>query len=1402
MSTIPTPEPGSDNSDDPKTDLTVAHIQERLQAIGARGIHGLLDQVLQRDRFRLRAQYQRLQPLLQNASALADQDRSVDAKSIQDWQRAGAWLQQFEASHSQWQDRARSIPALKYDPELPITARREEIIRTIQERQVLVLCGETGSGKSTQLPKILLDAGFGVRGMIGHTQPRRLAARAVSMRLAEELGTRVGEKVGFKIRFTDKTAPTTLVKLMTDGVLLAETQSDRFLDQYEAIIIDEAHERSLNIDFLLAYLRGLLSRRKDLKLIITSATIDPERFAQHFADDLGPAPIIEVQGRTYPVEVRYRSSDELIDDLDGPVPVSPTDGTPLTAMAQAIDEVCAAGPGDVLVFLPTERDIRLAAKYLRGWFTAQGQHTSVDILPLYARLSEAEQNRIFQTHSQRRIVLATNVAESSLTVPGIHFVIDTGVARISRYAPRQRVQRLPVEAISQASADQRAGRCGRLGPGICIRLYSPEDYATRTRFTTPEIRRSDLAAVVLQCAMLRLGNLLELPLLDPPTPEAVRDGERTLREIGALDDKHRLTEIGRQLGKLPCDPRVGRMLLAAHERNVLNDVLVIAAGLESQDPRLRPPGHQPQADEAQWEFRDPQSDFLGLLRLWHFYEHLRSTLSRSRLGKALEQRFLSLQRFREWSDVVRQLKEMLAGAGFKVGAPHINLPPIERVAANKEEEDQSGHQQRKNDRQRANQKPLARIQSRPDGYDAIHQSLLTGLLSSIATRGDQGQYLGTHSSSFSIWPGSGLFQRPPKWLMAAEVLETSKRYGRTLAEIDVAWIEKLAGPLLKHSYSDPYWSSKTQTAMVYQRSTLYGLPVMDRRPTALAPIDPDMARQMLIAHGLVQGECQCREKFWLHNQKVLADLQELAERSRRRDLLVDPYRLEQFYEERLPSQVIDMPSLRKWIAAHNGSPEEKSLWLKPEDVLATAVHAPAEHDYPKQLQIGPTQLPLSYRFHPGDPEDGITVTIPQAALRQVSDEALGWLVPGLIEDKLLHLIRSLPKNLRTNFVPAPDVARKLAGSLMSIPRNTPFSTAVARVLSDYSGETIKPQDFDWQKLPEYLRFHVRVIDDHGKVIDSGRDLEKLQQDLSASASPIVADHASAEVPAAWNGRKVTALDIEKLPDSITIMRGGVKVAAYPAIVDQRDGVSMRLMDNSIDAHRTTQQGWVRLYSLRFRKELQSQVAHLPKLESSGVLLSKLVKPSLLKEQLRDLIARIAFIESQPTLRSADDYQVRALDAVKRISVATQEIAPWLPQLAENYQAIRLALESAPAPWHEVRDDIQGQLKELFEDEFLARVAWDDLKQYPRYLQAARMRWDKLRSGGVPKDRKLREPVDKLHSRLVEQLSQATDPIVVEHLKYVRILIEELRVSVFAQQLGTRESVSVKRIDELLAEAKG
>lgn len=1339
--------------------------------VSSRNEPAILQRVMQADRHRLLRQWQQL------TQRSADNDRLT------------AWENAAQKSAELCEQRAARIPQLNYDPELPITAHRQQIIDLIQSRQVIVLCGETGSGKSTQLPKLCLEAGLGRRAMIGHTQPRRLAARAVSSRLAEELGSKVGELVGFKIRFTDATQPQTLIKVMTDGVLLAETQRDRFFDQYDAIIIDEAHERSLNIDFLLGYLKQLSGKRPDLKLIITSATIDPERFANHFADEQGPAPIIEVSGRTYPVEMRYRPI--VTDSIDE----EPDEQMQLSAIADACDELLHEGAGDVLVFLPTERDIRIVAKHLGGHHKRAGNQRGVETLPLYARLSQADQNKIFQPHNQRRIILATNVAESSLTVPGIHYVVDTGLARISRYAPRSKVQRLPIEAVSQASANQRSGRCGRLGPGVCIRLFSQQDYESRSQFTTPEIRRSDLAAVLLQSLVLRLGPLDEFPLLDPPAPEAIRDAEKTLRELDAIDARGELTKVGRQLGALPCDPRVGRMLIEANERNCLPEVLIIAAAIETQDPRQRPAGQAPQADEAHAMFLDPHSDFLSYLRLWDFYERLGSDLGRSRLQKALHQRFLSHNNFREWADIVRQLKELLHSSGMKVGQRKIKLPPIDlkKQAESLPDTRSQGKHQR--------HVPAAKpeVIKRPEGYDAIHQSLLAGLLSGIANASDNYEYKAAGGMSLSLWPGSGLFRRKPKWIMAAEIVETTKRFARTIAEVDVDWIEHAARDLLKHSYYDPHWSSKIGAAMVYRRSTLYGLPIVVGRRVNLAPINAVTAREMLIEHGLVAGEWSCREKFYAHNQELLADMNELAQRTRERQFIVDKYQLERFYAQRIPAEVTDLNSLRTWMNKNPDSPLVKSLWMTPEDLIADQEKVKVDFAaaFPNELQVGSTKLPLAYHFEPGNKADGVTVTVPQAALRQISDEALAWLVPGLLEDKLLYLIRSLPKNLRTNFVPAPDVAKSLAAELNKADRQRPFSTVLCELLSRRAGEPIRASDFDWTKLPEHLQFLVRVVDDSGNVVETSRNVAELQSQYAPPESMMATKQVA--TTSDWKDRRITQVDFDSLPAQVGVRRGGLIVAAFPALVDVGDAVELRLVDHATEAERLSLQGWNRLFALKHHRNLRGQVAHLPDLEKSSVLLGHVLKSDQLRMQLQDLIARIAFIENQTMPQNRDDFELRNMRAVEQISIATQNVAAWLPRFSESAHEVRKRVEALPATWREIADDIRDQLKELFAADFLKVTPWSALVELPRYLRAIELRLDKLKAGGLPKDKQLRTPIEKAVKRFRDVKSQPmlVTPEVQARLDQLRWLIEEFRVSIFAQSLGTKQTVSEKRINEFL-----
>lgn len=1292
------------------------------------------------------------------------------------------WQARADASAAIRQKRLESLPQLEYDPELPITGHREQLVELLKTRQVVVVCGETGSGKSTQLPKICLEAGLGIAGTIGHTQPRRLAARAVASRLADELHTQVGELVGYKIRFNDQTRSNTLVKLMTDGVLLAETQSDRFLDQYDAIIIDEAHERSLNIDFLMGFLRQLTVRRPDLRLVITSATIDPQRFADHFADEQGPAPIVEVSGRTYPVEVRYRPIQSENESFE--------DSAMLRGVTDAVEELFAEGPGDILTFLPTERDIRATAKHLRGHFTRIGTDKAIEILPLYARLSQAEQNKIFAGHTKRRIVLATNVAESSLTVPGIHYVIDTGLVRISRYAHRSKVQRLPIEDISQASANQRSGRCGRLGPGTCIRLFAEDDFERRPKFTTPEIRRSDLASVLLQSMVLRLGPIGEFPLLDPPSTEAIRDGERTLLELGAMDENGRLNKIGRQLGALPCDPRVGRMLIEANERGCLSEVLIIAAAIECQDVRQRPAGQRPQADEAHQTFQDPHSDFLSYIRLWDFYDKLRSDLGRSRLQRALNQKFLSYQGFREWADVVRQLKELLAGARLRVGKRMLNLDKIDPALFEKDAPKRGGGP-RKPNKSTVEEKALAKLK-RPEGYAAIHQSLLTGLLGGIAQKGDKHEYKAARGLTVSLWPGSGLFRRQPRWIVAAEIVETNRQYARTAAEVDVEWVETAAASLLKHSYSDPHWSSKTGSAMVYKRSTLYGLPIVAGKRVPLAPIDRETSRRLLIEHGLVAGEWRCNEKFYVHNQELLADMHELAQRTRSREFILDRFHLANFYNQHLPLEVYDLTSLRSWLKKHSGSAAEQPLWMKPEDLLPPSVPVEAVGEqFPNVIDVGATALPLEYHFEPGHEADGVTLTVPSAALRQLSEEFLGWLVPGLLEEKILYLIKSLPKSLRTCFVPAPDVAKKLANQLADVPKDRAFTSELCAAMKAHAVEPVTASDFEMEKLPPHLRFLIRVVDDDGNPVEESRDLVHLQDSYAGCGPAVGLDQPEASD---WTNRKVTPQDFDSVPEQVMIRKGGLTVAAFPALVDLGQEVELRLIDTQQDAERVSRLGSVRLFSLKHNRSLRSQVAHLPAIEQCSMKLAHLVPVNLLRSQLQDLVVRIALVEGQPIVRERDEFEARNARATSAISIAAQEISSWLPKLADEVHELRLRVEKAPAPWKEVFDEIAEQTQHLFVEEFLRTVPWNALAEYPRYLKAIGMRIDKLKSGGLPKDRKLREPIEQAWQ---EYLSLCKTNLPVTKLEQLHWMLEEFRVSVFAQTLGTKQTVSAKRVREFL-----
>ncbi len=1307
-------------------------------------------------------------------------------------------------SVQQYETRKAAKPRLEYPSDLPISGYRDELVQLISERQVIVVCGETGSGKSTQLPKICLQAGLGREAMIGHTQPRRLAARSIASRLAEELDTPLGKWVGYQVRFGDHTGPETLIKLMTDGILLAETLSDRCLDSYDAIIIDEAHERSLNIDFLLGYLRQLQGKRPDLKIIITSATIDAERFAQHFGDESGPAPIVTVEGRGYPVEIRYLPWQEVTGDF------SPTNEHPSSLASKdvprgydlsrhviaGVDSISRIGTGDALVFLPTERDIREVSHRVAGHFKRLGIANRVDLLPLYARLPQAEQQRIFQPGAgKRRIIFATNVAESSLTVPGIRYVIDAGTARISRYSPRSKLQRLPIEAISRASADQRSGRCGRLGPGVCVRLYSADDYLSREAYTTPEIRRTNLASVVLQTKTLGLGKLEDFPLLDPPRPETIREGIRTLVELGALDDRQELTEIGWKLGRLPVDPRVGRILLAADENGSLAEVLPIAAALEIPDPRDRPPDRRQAADEAHKLFADPRSDFLAYLRLWRFYQQARSQHSRNQLTRVLRKHFLSPTRMREWADVYRQLREMSL-----------------TVRGNQRDKGTIGKIRFCDDDQKLVD---------DDRYAAIHQALLAGLLSGIAMAGDKNEYTGAGGLKLFLWPGSGVFATKPKWIVAAELIETAKQYARTVAQIQPQWIEHVGAHLLKRSHSDPHWSTKAGGAFCYEKLSLFGLPVVARRRVPLPAIDPATARDLLIESGLAEQGLRTTARFVRHNRQLTEAIAQLAAKTRRRDLVVDAYLIARFYQTRLPADVCDRGRLEKfdrglaeppwakqirdaaglsqWLASPPAVDEQDnaSVYMRPEDLLDVASDAITAEDFPDELVVGRSRLPLQYRFEPGSQRDGINVRIHKDALPQVSDDRLGWLVPGLLHTKLVSMIKSLPKRIRRNLVPAADVASAILNELQPAWGTIPFMQAACEAMSRHAEMPVTPADFQSEKLDDHLQFLVTVVDDQGAAIAEGRQVEPLKQLVGTPETDPASPSPEADQEE-WSRESMTNFDIDLLPREVVRWRGGVQIAQYPGLVDRGDAVATGLFADEATAEQSLRSGTTRLYAIAEQKELRSQVRWLPSLEQAKIKLSGIVSADGIERALVDLLARIAFVESEPVVRSREAFELRRGERGRRIAEAAQEVATWLTALADGFFAARKELESfSSVRFAAASADIRAQIDWLVPDRFLSVTPWQWLKHYPRYFHAIAYRIDKIRSGAGSRDSEAIATVRSLWNRWLDSLAEQQRDPVKQVTSEFRWMTEELRVSLFAQPLGTATKVSPQRCEKLL-----
>jgi ATP-dependent helicase HrpA len=1229
-----------------------------------------------------------------------------------------------------------------FPADLPIVEHREAIAQAVRDHPVVVICGETGSGKSTQLPKICLAAGRGDRGLIGHTQPRRIAARSIAARIAEELGTPVGGLVGHTVRFSDRTRPETLVKVMTDGILLAETQSDRALRRYDTIIIDEAHERSLNIDFLLGYLKQLLPRRPELRVIVTSATIDPQRLSAHFDD----APIIEVSGRTHPVEVRYRPlRDADADDRDRDM---------TQAILDAVDELAAEASGDVLVFLSGEREIRETAEALR-----KHHPPDTEILPLYARLSAEEQHRVFETHARRRIVLATNVAETSLTVPGIRAVVDPGFARISRYSPRSKVERLPIEAVSQASADQRAGRCGRLGPGVCVRLYDEKDYRRREAFTPPEILRSNLASVILRMTALGLGDVARFPFVEPPTRAMIRDGHATLHELGAIDEERRLTPLGRRLARIPVDPRLGRMVLAAEEEGCLREVLVIAAALASQDPRERPLDRRDAADEAHRRLAHESSDFLTLLNLWEFYHEHKRHLSWSKLRAACREQFLSFVRMREWVDVHRQLHEMMT---------------------------QSGH----------------RPNRAPADEDAVHRALLTGLLSNIGTRDEKREFKGARGSVFHVFPASTLFKSPPRWVMAAEIVETTRRYARCVARIQPQWIERAGAHLLARSWSDPQWDPRGGRVIAFERVTIFGLPIVARRRVGYGRIDPAAARSIFIHQALVEGELADEPEFLVHNRALVEAIRDEEAKRRKRDLLVDPSVQYDFYDERLPADVCTARGLESW-CRRTGRDDPRRLFMTRADLLRPDAERVDVARQPVTLDAGGLQLPLSYVLDPGSEEDGVTVTVPVELLNQVPGERLGWLVPAFLEEKITALIRTLPKTLRRPLVPIPETARFCAYELErsgAIGRGA-LKEALGRVLRERAGADVPDDAWDEGGVPEHLRMRVRVVDASGEEVDAGRDLEAIRARLADSArdafSRIADDLPATALPAALDRGGITTWDFGELPVRLDVQRGGMTVSAHPALVDEGRSVAIRLLDTPEAARAATRRGLRRLFALACELDVAAQLAHLPGLDELRVSYTPFGSADDATEAVLLLIADRVFLADGDDVRTADAFHRRLEAGAGAVWTAAGEVVDLLTAIIDARHAVELALDAFDKPvFAEAVADVRAHLGALMPARVLAETPIDRLAHFPRYLKAISSRLARLRGGGLAKDRAKAQALADRWDAYADRRGRhdargVHDPALEEY----RWMLEEHRVSLFAQELGTAVPVSEKRLAE-------
>jgi ATP-dependent helicase HrpA len=1334
-----------------------------------------LDQTLLGDRHRLRRQLHELRK----------QSPVDEAKLAQ-------WLQRFEASRAKVEARRLSVPVMRYDDALPIAAKRDEIKAAISKHQVVVIAGETGSGKTTQLPKICLELGRGVHGLIGHTQPRRLAARSVATRVAEEIGTPLGELVGYQVRFEDQSNERSLIKLMTDGILLAETQHDRYLEKYDTIIVDEAHERSLNIDFLLGFLKTLLLRRPDLKLIITSATIDLQRFSEHFDG----APIVEVSGRTFPVDTWYRplaaEQDEDGNRVEEDLSVD-------QAILATLDEISAfeksegKRPGDVLVFLPGEREIRDAAEVLR-----KANLRLTEVLPLYARLTPAEQQKIFAPMGARKIVLATNVAETSLTVPGIRYVIDSGTARISRYSYRAKVQRLPIEAVSQASANQRKGRCGRVEPGICIRLYSEEDFNGRPAFTDPEILRTNLAAVILQMLHLRLGEIEAFPFIEPPDGKAISDGFNLLQELSAVNREGQLTPLGRQLARLPVDPRLGRMVLEGAKQGSLEEILIIASALSVQDVRERPSDRQQAADQAHAQWKDVDSDFAALINLWRGFEEQRQALGSSALRSWCRKNFLNYLRLREWRDAHRQLvlitRDLQLSEGGR-GQGRSQLAGDSVAQANKSSSPE-------NDRRNAvpqlsaaqKEKELAekdQAAQRAKGYAAVHKAILAGLLSQIGQKTEDGDYLGARQRRFWVHPSSVIGRKKPSWLMASELVETTKLFARMVAKIEPDWIEPLAGHLIKKNHLEPHWEKKRGQVVAYEQISLYGLIVVGRRAVHFGPIEPVVCRELFIREGLVAGEINSRAKCLTANRQLLEKLDELEAKARRRDILADEETLFAYYEARLPANIYQSATFDSWYKTESAK-NPQLLLMREEDVLARDAKEVTAAQYPDSLHLGELTLPLSYHFEPNHPRDGVTLRVPAPLLPQLPPERLEWLVPGLLEAKCMALVRGLPKALRKNFVPVPDFVGAALGKLSFADGSLP--EALGRELTRMTGTRVSTEAWaeSAAQLEGHLRMNIEVVDNQGKPLGEGRDLAELTARFSEATQAGLALPQTAK-----SQQPVEAKAFSEVAAKTQQQVAGLSMTVYPALVEEAGVVKEGRFPTLADAEFQHRRALQRLLLQQLAEQAKFLRGKLPGLTELALLYRDMGRVDALVEDILLASLDSCILEgSEPLPR----------DGAGLAALAERKRGDWT---GEAERLARLTLEILKL-WHGLQkrfkgkidlaqamalNDIKLQLSNLVYPGFVRETPAQWLKEIPRYLKAIEQRLDKI-AGQVQRDRvwagELAGYWEQYQARLAKHSQEGKrDP----QLGLYRWLLEEYRVSLFAQQLGTKLPVSDKRLSK-------